>query len=142
MEKLKEAGKDEEFIKKFQKGVQGYYTSKIVPNFSDLDFYTGESMDPDGMYVVLSKPVDYVHRIHADLAAQGRVPQLPRGRYHTICHYLEAWLVGDEGLDARVRYRIGFCSLCPTTLVSEPKGFSRHAAVNQVPGSIYECNED
>lgn len=63
MEKLKETGKDEEFIKKFQKGVQGYYTSKIVPNFSDLDFYTGESMDPDGMYVVLSNPVDYVHRL-------------------------------------------------------------------------------
>lgn len=54
VEKFKEAGKDEDYIKKFQKGVQGYYTSKIVPNFSDLDFYTGESMDPDGMYVVLS----------------------------------------------------------------------------------------
>ena len=51
MEKLKEAGKDEDFIKGFQKGVQGYYTKNIVPNFNDLDFYTGESMDPDGMYV-------------------------------------------------------------------------------------------
>lgn len=51
VEKLKESGKDEEFIKTFQKGVQGYYTKNIVPNFADLDFYTGESMDPDGMYV-------------------------------------------------------------------------------------------
>ena len=51
VEKFKEAGKDEDFIKGFQKGVQGYYTKKIVPNFGDLDFYTGESMDPDGMYV-------------------------------------------------------------------------------------------
>ena len=51
VEKLKEAGKDEAFIKGFQKGVQEYYTKKIVPNFSDLDFYAGESMDPDGMYV-------------------------------------------------------------------------------------------
>lgn len=54
MEKLKEAGKDEDFIKKFQKGVQEYYTKHIVPNFSDFDFYTGESMDPDGMYVFFS----------------------------------------------------------------------------------------
>lgn len=52
VEKLKEAGKDEAFIKDFQKGVQGYYTKKIVPNFGDYDFYTGESMDPDGMYVL------------------------------------------------------------------------------------------
>ena len=52
VEKFKEAGKDEAFIKGFQKGVQDYYTKKIVPNFSDLDFYAGESMDPDGMYVV------------------------------------------------------------------------------------------
>ena len=51
VEKFKEAGKDEAFIKGFQKGVQEYYTKKIVPNFSDLDFYAGESMDPDGMYV-------------------------------------------------------------------------------------------
>ncbi len=51
VEKLKEAGKDEDFIKSFQKGVQGYYTKHIVPNFADLDFYAGESMDPDGMYV-------------------------------------------------------------------------------------------
>lgn len=58
MEKFKEAGKDEEFIKSFQKGVQGYYTKHIVPNFSDFDFYTGESMDPDGMYVVSYSPVD------------------------------------------------------------------------------------
>ncbi|CAF9918751.1 hypothetical protein IMSHALPRED_004401 [Imshaugia aleurites] len=54
VEKLKEAGKDEAFIKDFQKGVQGYYTKKIVPNFGDYDFYTGESMDPDGMVVFLN----------------------------------------------------------------------------------------
>ena len=58
VEKLKEAGKDEDFIKGFQKGVQGYYTKHIVPNFADLDFYTGESMDPDGMYVVSPNSVN------------------------------------------------------------------------------------
>ena len=49
MEKLKESGKDEEAIKKFQSGVQKYYSDKIAPNFKDFDFYAGESMDPDGM---------------------------------------------------------------------------------------------
>lgn len=58
VEKFKEAGKDEEFIKGFQKGVQGYYTKKIVPNFADLEFFAGESMDPEGMYVIFSNSVD------------------------------------------------------------------------------------
>lgn len=52
IEKLKEAGKSEEEIKKFQAGVQGYYTKKLVPMFDELDFYTGETLDPDGMCVV------------------------------------------------------------------------------------------
>ena len=50
VEKLKEGGADDTKIKEFQKKVSNYYTSKIAPNFSDYDFYTGESMDPDGMY--------------------------------------------------------------------------------------------
>lgn len=49
VEKFKEAGKSEEDIKKFQTKVQGYYTKVIAPNFKDFDFYSGESMDPDGM---------------------------------------------------------------------------------------------
>lgn len=54
---MKENGADEAKIKSFQKGVQEYYTKKIVPNFDDLDFYTGESMDPDGMCVLFrSRP--------------------------------------------------------------------------------------
>jgi len=52
VDKMKGGGADEAKIKSFQKGVQEYYSKKIVPNFGDLDFYTGESMDPDGMYVL------------------------------------------------------------------------------------------
>ena len=113
MEKLKEAGKDEAFIKGFQKGVQEYYTKKIVPNFSDLDFYTGESMDPDGMYVVFSTPREHQPQVHTNIASQGRISQLPRGWPDAICHYLEAWLGGNEGLDIGARHRIG---VCPTIL--------------------------
>ena len=51
VEKMREDGKSEDDIKKFQSGVQGYFTKKLAPNFKDLDCYTGESMDPDGMYV-------------------------------------------------------------------------------------------
>ena len=46
---LKENGKSEEEIKKFQSGVQKYFTEVIKPNFKDYDFYVGESMDTDGM---------------------------------------------------------------------------------------------
>ena len=49
VEKLKESGKNEDEIKAFQTGVQAYFKDKISPNFKDFDFYTGESMDPDGM---------------------------------------------------------------------------------------------
>ena len=45
----KEAGKSEEQIKEYQKGIQNYFTKTLAPNFKDLDFYTGESMDPEGM---------------------------------------------------------------------------------------------
>jgi hypothetical protein len=34
----------------FKKGVQAH-TRRILNNFNDWEFYTGESMDVDGMYV-------------------------------------------------------------------------------------------
>lgn len=51
VEKMKESGADEDKIKKFQTGAQGYYTKVIAPNFKDFDFYVGESMDTEGMFV-------------------------------------------------------------------------------------------
>lgn len=50
-EAMKASGAGEDKIKEFQKKVQAYFTSKIAPNFKDFDFYSGSSMDPDGMYV-------------------------------------------------------------------------------------------
>jgi hypothetical protein len=47
-DKLKEKGADEEEIKTFEKGAQGF-AKKIVGNFKDYEFLIGESMDPDGM---------------------------------------------------------------------------------------------
>ena len=49
VEAWKSAGKSEDEIKKYQQGIQQYFTKKLAPMFKDLDFYTGESMDPDGM---------------------------------------------------------------------------------------------
>lgn len=47
-DKLKENGADEEAIKEFEKGAQNF-AKKIVGNFKDYEFFTGESMNPDGM---------------------------------------------------------------------------------------------
>jgi translationally controlled tumor-related protein len=46
---LGEAGKSEEEIKKFEQGASKYVKEKLLPTFKDLEFYTGESMNPDGM---------------------------------------------------------------------------------------------
>ena len=54
-----------------------------------------------------------------DVSLQGRIPQLPRGRYYTICHNLEAWLDRNEGLGAGVRYQTGVCAICSTALRNE-----------------------
>jgi hypothetical protein len=51
-ETLKEKNADEATITSFEKKAQGY-AKKIVAGFKDYDFYVGESMDPDGMYVGL-----------------------------------------------------------------------------------------
>jgi Translationally controlled tumour protein len=49
-EKMKASGKDEAEIKEFETGAQAY-AKKIVGGFKEYDFYVGESMDPDGMFV-------------------------------------------------------------------------------------------
>jgi hypothetical protein len=46
---LQEAGQSEEEVKKFEQGAQKYVKDKLLPNFKDFEFYTGESMNPDGM---------------------------------------------------------------------------------------------
>ncbi|KAH8815743.1 translationally controlled tumor protein [Xylogone sp. PMI_703] len=58
-EALKEKGADEAKITAFEKGAQAY-AKKIVANFKDYDFYIGESMDPDGMVVLMNYREDGV----------------------------------------------------------------------------------
>ncbi|KAI2464987.1 translationally-controlled tumor protein [Annulohypoxylon bovei var. microspora] len=50
---LKDSGRSDEDIKDFQTKAQGF-AKKIVSNFKDYEFYTGESMDVDGMVVLLN----------------------------------------------------------------------------------------
>ena len=56
MKKVKEAlkakGADEDTVTAFEKDASGF-AKKIVGGFKDYDFYVGESMDPDGMQVLL-----------------------------------------------------------------------------------------
>lgn len=51
--KLQEKGADEDTIKDFEKGAQAF-AKKIIGSFGDYEFFIGESMDPDGMYVYLN----------------------------------------------------------------------------------------
>ncbi|SCU86287.1 LAMI_0D01310g1_1 [Lachancea mirantina] len=49
--KLQETNPDE--IATFEKGAQTY-VKKVIGSFKDWEFFTGESMDPDGMLVLLN----------------------------------------------------------------------------------------
>ncbi|ROW12102.1 hypothetical protein VMCG_00700 [Cytospora schulzeri] len=51
---LKEAGKSDEEVKEFETGASKYVKEKLLPNFKDFEFYTGESMNPDGMVALLN----------------------------------------------------------------------------------------
>jgi len=55
--KLAETNPDR--VEAFEKGAQGY-AKKIVANFKDFEFYTGESMNPDGMVALLNYRSDGV----------------------------------------------------------------------------------
>ncbi|KAH7066942.1 translationally controlled tumor protein [Paraphoma chrysanthemicola] len=58
-EKLKEKGADDSEIKDFETKAQGF-AKKIIANFKDYDFYTGESMNPDGMVILMNYREDGV----------------------------------------------------------------------------------
>ena len=57
--KLESKGASAEEITTFEKGAQGF-AKKIVGNFKDYEFLIGESMDPDGMVVLLNYREDGV----------------------------------------------------------------------------------
>ncbi|KAJ6050211.1 Mss4-like protein [Penicillium canescens] len=50
---LKKRNAPDEEVITFKKGVQ-VHTKRIIDSFNDWEFYTGESMDVDGMVVLLS----------------------------------------------------------------------------------------
>ncbi|OCK95853.1 translationally controlled tumor-associated [Cenococcum geophilum 1.58] len=52
-EAMKEKGASDDEIKEFEKGASTF-AKKIVGNFKDYEFLIGESMDPDGMVILLN----------------------------------------------------------------------------------------
>lgn len=58
-EGLKKNGASDEEVKDFETKAQGF-AKKIIGNFKDYEFYTGESMNPDGMVVLLNYREDGV----------------------------------------------------------------------------------
>ncbi|TPX18547.1 uncharacterized protein E0L32_011585 [Thyridium curvatum] len=57
---LQEAGKSAEEVKAFETGASKFVKDTLLPNFKDYEFYTGESMNPDGMVVLLNYREDGV----------------------------------------------------------------------------------
>ncbi|KAG6023244.1 hypothetical protein E4U19_003776 [Claviceps sp. Clav32 group G5] len=51
---MQERGASADEITAFEKGAQGYVKEKLLPKFKDFEFYTGESMNPDGLVVLLN----------------------------------------------------------------------------------------
>ncbi|EAA28119.1 hypothetical protein GE21DRAFT_4091 [Neurospora crassa] len=51
---LKEQGKSDEEIKDFETKASAFAKNVILAKFKDWEFYTGESMNPDGMVVLLN----------------------------------------------------------------------------------------
>jgi hypothetical protein len=58
--KMQETGSSDDDVKAFEAGAQKYVKDKLLPNFKDFEFYTGESMNPDGMIVLLNYREDGV----------------------------------------------------------------------------------
>jgi len=58
--KLQEEGKDAEYVSAFEKSTQAFVKNKVLPNFKDFEFYTGESQDPDAMVALLNYREDGV----------------------------------------------------------------------------------
>lgn len=56
---LQEAGKSEDEVKEFETKA-GAFAKKVLGSFKDWEFYTGESMNPDGMVVLLNYREDGV----------------------------------------------------------------------------------
>lgn len=52
--KLQETGQGDDVVKAFESGAQKFVKEKLLPNFKDFEFYTGESMNPDGMVALLN----------------------------------------------------------------------------------------
>jgi len=57
---LQDSGKSQEEITAFETGVQSYLKSKVLSSFKDWEFFTGESMNPEGMVVLLNYREDGV----------------------------------------------------------------------------------
>ncbi|PSR83619.1 translationally controlled tumor protein [Coniella lustricola] len=58
--KLQEEGKSDAEVKAFESGAQKFVKEKLLANFKDYEFYTGESMNPDGMVALLNYREDGV----------------------------------------------------------------------------------
>ena len=69
---------------------------KVIGNFNDYEFYTGESMNPDGMIALLNYRVS-TSSLSLFGAALELIRPLRAGRWcHPLLHLLEGWTQGTK----------------------------------------------
>ena len=97
-ETMKSNGRSDEDVTAFEKGAAAY-AKKIIGNFKDYEFLVGESMDPDGMVILLNYREDgttpYI-TVSAPLFCLSC-----RSKSLTLALGLEARSQRDEGLKSR-----------------------------------------
>lgn len=93
--KLQETKPDR--VEAFEKGAQAF-AKKIVGNFKDWEFYTGESMNPDGMIALLNYRPDGTTRTSSQRPHRSRAMCL-RFTY-SISRLLEGRPEGGQALGA------------------------------------------
>lgn len=82
----------------FEKNAQGM-AKKILGNFKDYEFYTGEGMNPDGALVAAPASPSLPELTDCSLRRYGCPPQLPRGRCDALLHLLEGRPQGGQALN-------------------------------------------
>jgi len=94
-ETMKTNGASDEEVKEFETGAQTF-AKKVVGSFKDWEFFTGESMDPDGMIVLLNYREDGTTP-YAVFCKKKEKKERREKRKKLTCHR-EARYVRDEGL--------------------------------------------
>src|SRR4051794_36760483 len=95
--KMVEQGKSAEEVKEFETKASTFVKEKILAGFKDWEFYTGESMNPDGMLVVFIQSLTMCFMICLTLFASHNRVALLNYREDGVTPYFIFWKHGLKG---------------------------------------------